>query len=75
MSLQAMSGRPPITNSLPGTRDTTARHGVVRGHVVAAVGMLRARIAESWTLALLAEEVHLSRSQLARSFDPTGRQT
>ncbi|MGH3320155.1 MAG: helix-turn-helix domain-containing protein [Streptosporangiaceae bacterium] len=33
--------------------------------------MLRTRLAEPWTLAALAKEVHLSRSQLARSFDAT----
>ena len=43
--------------------------GVVRGHVVAAVGVLRVRLAEPWTLDALASEVHLSRSQLVRSFD------
>jgi transcriptional regulator GlxA family with amidase domain len=46
-----------------------ARRGVVHGHVVAVVGVLRARLADPWTLNALAEEVHLSRSQLARSFD------
>ncbi|MDA8329861.1 MAG: helix-turn-helix transcriptional regulator [Candidatus Dormibacteraeota bacterium] len=50
---------------------TLAPHGVVRGHVVAAVGVLRPRLAEPWTLDSLAEEVHLSRSQLARSFAAT----
>ena len=44
-------------------------HGVVRGHVVAAVRVLHERLAEPWTLNSLAEEIHLSRSQLARSFD------
>ena len=43
--------------------------GVVRGHVVAAVEVLRQRITEPWTLDSLAEEVHLSRSQLVRAFD------
>lgn len=33
--------------------------------------MLRARLAEPWTLASLAQEVHLSRSQLARCFGAT----
>lgn len=51
--------------------DLTATHGVVRGHVVVAVKLMRERIAEPWTLDALAEEVHLSRSQLARSFDAT----
>lgn len=53
---------------------TTGQHirsqrGVVHGHVVAAVKLMRARLPEPWTLDTLAEEVHLSRSQLARSFD------
>lgn len=46
-------------------------HGVVRGHVVIAVNLLRSRLAEPWTLDALAGEVHLSRSQLVRSFDAT----
>jgi AraC family transcriptional regulator len=45
--------------------------GVVRGHVVVAVGILGDRLAEQWTLSSLAEEVHLSRSQLVRAFDAT----
>ena len=45
--------------------------GVVRGHVVAAVSILRDRLAEPWTLDRLADEVHLSRSQLVRCFDAT----
>lgn len=45
--------------------------GAVHGHVVAAVRLLGTRLAEPWTLDALAEEVHLSRSQLARSFDAT----
>ncbi len=48
-----------------------AGHGVVRGHVVTAVKLLRERIAEPWTLNSLAQEVHLSRSQLVRPFDAT----
>jgi transcriptional regulator GlxA family with amidase domain len=48
-----------------------APRGVVHGHVVAAVKVLRDRIAEPWTLDALAAEVHLSRSQLVRSFDAT----
>jgi AraC family transcriptional regulator len=48
-----------------------AGHGVVRGHVVAAVGVLRTRLAESWSLDALASAVYLSRSQLVRSFDAT----
>jgi len=48
-----------------------AKHGVVRGHVVTTVGLLRARLTEPWTLDALAAEVHLSRSQLVRSFDAT----
>jgi transcriptional regulator GlxA family with amidase domain len=45
--------------------------GVVRGHVVVAVGILRDRLYEQWTLSSLAEEVHLSRSQVVRAFDAT----
>jgi transcriptional regulator GlxA family with amidase domain len=51
---------------------TTPSRGVVRGHVVTAVGLLRDRLAEPWTLNSLAEEVHLSRSQHVRSFAATG---
>jgi hypothetical protein len=47
----------------------SAVHGAGRGHVVTAVGVLRSRIAEPWTLSALAHEVNLSRSQLVRSFD------
>jgi len=50
---------------------TPAAHGVVRGHAVTAVNILRTRLAEPWTLDALAEEVHLSRSQLVRVFDAT----
>ena len=49
----------------------TAGRGVVRGHVVAAVTLLRERIAEPWTDGALADEVHLSRSHLFRCFDAT----
>lgn len=31
---------------------TLVRHGVVRGHVVTAVGVLRGRLAEPWTWAI-----------------------
>ncbi len=55
-------------DAIYGTGDRP-QHGVVRGHVVTAVGVLRTRIAEPWTLSSLASEVHLSRSQLVRSFD------
>lgn len=53
---------------------TTARqipnkHGVVRGHVIVAINLLRARLADPWSLDSLADEVHLSRSQLVRAFD------
>jgi AraC-like DNA-binding protein len=48
-----------------------AGRGVIMGHVVVAVGVLRSRLAEPWTLGLLAQEVHLSRSQLVRAFDAT----
>jgi hypothetical protein len=36
--------------------DALNGHGVVRGHVVIAVNILRARIAESWTLGSLASD-------------------
>lgn len=45
--------------------------GIVRGHVVAAVEILRGSLAEPWSLNELAEQVHLSRSQLVRAFDAT----
>lgn len=45
--------------------------GIVRGHVVAAVGVLQDRLDEQWTLSALADEVHLSRSQIVRAFDAT----
>jgi AraC family transcriptional regulator len=65
-----MSSR--LRGSEPPTRGVWAtRRGVVRGHVAAAVGVLRERITGSWPLESLAEEVHLSRSQLVRSFDVT----
>jgi len=48
-----------------------AVHGIVRGHVVTAISVLRTRMAEPWTLDALAKEVHLSRSQLVRAFDAT----
>jgi AraC family transcriptional regulator len=44
---------------------------VVRGHAVTAVNILRTRLAEAWTLDALADEVHLSSSQLVRAFDAT----
>jgi transcriptional regulator GlxA family with amidase domain len=43
----------------------------VRGHVAAAVGVLRTHLAEPWMLSSLAEEVHLPRSPLVRAFDAT----
>ena len=54
-----------------GSPDQKVAHGVVRGHVVIAVKLLRERMAEPWTLSGLAAEVHLSRSQLARAFATT----
>ena len=45
-----------------------AAPGVVRGHVVVAVKVMSSRLNEPWTLNSLAEEVHLSRSRLARAF-------
>jgi len=49
----------------------SATHGIVRGHVVIAVNVLRHRLTEPWSLDSLAAEVHLSRSQLVRAFDAT----
>lgn len=60
------AGLPPP----PAKRPRRSR-GVLRGHAVVAVGVLRDRLAEPWTLSSLAEEVHLSRSQLVRAFDAT----
>jgi AraC-like DNA-binding protein len=65
----SVDGRRAAPRSRDGASATLAVHGVLRGHAVAAVGVLRARIAEPWTLGLLAEEVHLSRSRLVRAFD------
>jgi AraC family L-rhamnose operon transcriptional activator RhaR len=50
---------------------SSAPHGIVRGHVAFAVTILQPRLAEPWTLSALADEVHLSRSQLVRAFDAT----
>lgn len=44
-------------------------HGITRGHALTGLGLLRSRLAEPRTLNSLAAEVHLSRSQLVRSFD------
>jgi AraC-like DNA-binding protein len=43
--------------------------GVVRGHVETTLGVLRDHLAEPWTLHSLANEMHLSHSQLLRAFD------
>lgn len=61
---------PDQANSSP-MADALASHGIVRGHAPAAARLLRERLAEPWTLSSLAEEVHLSRSQLVRAFDAT----
>lgn len=66
---QQSTGR--MSHDTPATERAVAPHGITRGHVVAAVNALRARLAEPWTLNSLAAEVHLSRSQLVRSFDAT----
>lgn len=63
--------RSNVTASTRPSAGEAAPHGVVRGHVAIAVRLLRARLAEPWTLSSLAEEVHLSRSQLVRAFDTT----
>ena len=59
------------TSTSPDTPKSSSPRGVVRGHVVTAVRVLRDRMAEQWTLDALADEVHLSRSQLVRAFDAT----
>ena len=59
------------TPDQPPSSPPVAAHGVVRGHVVATVKILRERVTDPWTLDALAEEVHLSRSQLVRAFDAT----
>lgn len=64
MSAHDQTSSPPTSRSL-------AAHGVVLGHAVGTVETLRARLAAQWTLSSLAEEVHLSRSQLVRAFDTT----
>ncbi len=49
----------------PGHPSEDVRRGVVRGHVIVTVGVLRSPLAEPWTLSQLAEEAHLSRSACA----------
>jgi len=49
----------------------SSARGVVHGHAVIAINLLREHLAQPWTLSELAREVHLSRSQLVRSFDAT----
>lgn len=66
----AKNPSPQIVDPLVAQRDPVV-HGVVRAHTVAGIRTLRARLAESWTLSALAEEVHLSRSQLVRAFNAT----
>jgi transcriptional regulator GlxA family with amidase domain len=63
-----------MTNDQPPTHEGAvirAGRGVVHGHVVTAVCIMRERLTEPWTLDALAQKVHLSRSQLARAFDST----
>lgn len=61
----------PTPPSPPGTHGIPGKHGVMRGHVVVSVKLMRERLAEPWTDGALAEEVHLSRSHLFRCFDAT----
>ena len=61
----------PARSSSPRDAAIHASRGIVRGHVVTAVEVLRAKLGEPWTLDSLVAEVHLSRSQLIRSFDAT----
>lgn len=63
---------PPYSSNVSlNTPKSSSPRGVVRGHVFTAVRVLRDRMAEQWTLDALADEVHLSRSQLVRAFDAT----
>lgn len=67
-----MNDIPERSSAPPAQHSTTpTSHGVVRGHAVSAVGALRSRLAEPWSLTALAAEVHLSPSQLVRAFDAT----
>ncbi len=65
--------RASIDAELPHSHQTKTRahRGVVRGHAVAAVNAMRDHLSDRWTLDSLADEVDLSRSQLARSFAAT----
>jgi AraC-like DNA-binding protein len=63
--LTSQDGEPKRSPQPP----TTRSHGIVRGHAVIAIKLFRERIADPWTLDTPAQEVHLSRSQLVRSFD------
>lgn len=66
----------PIVDSPPKATSTGApviaagMRGIVHGHVVVAVNVLRSRLAEPWTLDSLADEVHLSRSIRRDPLDP-----
>lgn len=59
---------PVVSEAQPAT---LPRRGVLCGHVVAAVGLLHRRMAETCTLGSLAAEVRLSRSLLVRALDTT----
>lgn len=61
------------TKHEPSSTPPTIVHGVTPGHVITTFGALRNRLAEPWTLGLPAQEVYLSRFQLARSFRRHGR--
>lgn len=64
-------GRDPAGAVVHHQTPSTGHHGILRGHVITAVAVMRQRLAEPWTLNSLADEVHLSRSQLMRAFDAT----
>lgn len=66
---KCLAGTPAATSGQ--SLSSVTPHGAVRGHVVIAVNALRGRLAEPWTLNGLADEVHLSRSQLVRAFHAT----
>jgi transcriptional regulator GlxA family with amidase domain len=59
-------GAPPAHGAAPAQ---PVVRGVVRSHVETAVGLLRDHLADPRTLDSLANEVHLSRSQLVPTFD------
>jgi hypothetical protein len=60
-------GAPPAQGAAPAQ---PVVRGTARGHGETTAGVLRDYLAETWTLDSLANEVHLSRSQLVRASTP-----